>query len=106
MNFNQFKQTTLPVAVIFDTHHREQTDIPGTASGSKKETAGDLVIAPNPRNPYPVFQAFLKSENFSLAELIQTCMDLNLLDFRIKSESVDPGDALKHFIVQTCIKEN
>ncbi len=106
MNFNQFKQTTLPVVVVFDSNNRKQCDIQDTCCGSKKGTTSDLVIAPQIQNAYPVFQAFLKSENFSLIELICAYTFLNQLDFKFKSEPIDQGEALKHFIIQTCIKEN
>lgn len=110
MTFNTFKQTTLPIIISFDSANKESAEkqeaVLKNTNDENKKWSSDLVLASQPKNAYPVFHTFLKSENFSMIELVHVFTQINHLDFRLKSESIDPGEALKHFIIQTCTKEH
>lgn len=72
------------------------------AAAKKKKPASDLTMAPNPKNPYPVYQTFLKSDNFTQKELIHILMALGDLDFRLKSATAHPHVLLENLIIQIC----
>jgi len=71
---------------------------------SGKLPANDLLLAPNPKNAYPIFQNFLKSENFALEELTCALSTLADLDYRIKSSGGDTVTGLENFIMALCRK--
>ena len=72
------------------------------ASVKKKKPASDLTMAPNPKNPYPVYQTFLKSDHFTQKELDHILMALGDLDFRLKSATGHPHVLLENLIIQIC----
>ncbi|SDU60159.1 DNA polymerase III subunit delta [Desulfobacula phenolica] len=115
INFNSFKQTVMPKVIQHD--ERTKSDI--TARNEylskqdpndkkplkkKKETSNDLFLAPNSKNPYPVFQVFQKSENFSFIELNHALFFLSDLDYQLKSSSVDAVTKIECFIIKSCSK--
>ena len=109
IHFNLFKQQVLPKI----TAHDEQTKIAikeqekylsPKKSKKQKKTSNDLLLAPYPKNAYPVFQVFQKSENFSLNELNQALIFLGDLDYRLKSSSFDARTTIENFIINTCSK--
>jgi len=109
INFNAFKQNVLSDIVDYDTRLKAEIDVqeeylstPDTMK--KKNPPNDLFLAPNPKNPYPVFQVFQKSENFSLTELDHALHFLSDLDYRLKSSSFDAKTAIESFIIKTCSK--
>lgn len=110
INFNSFKQSVLPKIIDYDKQTRtdieRQEEYLSTKSTKKKKTnkLNDLFLAPNPKNAYPVFQIFQKSENFSLIELNQSLIFLSDLDYRLKSSSFDARTAIENFIINTCSK--
>lgn len=109
INFNSFKQTVLPQIIDYDKQIKkdmEEQEAYLSKQDEKKKTvkANDLFLAPNPQNPYPVFQVFQKSENFSLKELQQSIFFLSDLDYRLKSSSFDAKTAIESFIIKTCSK--
>lgn len=108
MNFNAFRQSVLPYIIAYDqntkqqwTSHSEQLSL----DDSNTKAVADLLLAPNPKNAYPVFQAFLKSENFSFIELIHVIVFLSDLDFKMKSASLNGIAQIEHFIIKLCSKE-
>ncbi|MCG8632634.1 MAG: DNA polymerase III subunit delta [Desulfobacterales bacterium] len=113
MHFNGFKQVMMPKITAYDTavaaadEERDRRLAPSDdAKGGKKKkkTANDLLLAPNPKNPYPVFQNFQKSENFSLDELTAALMALSDLDFSLKSSGADAKTGIENFIMTLCRK--
>jgi len=109
MNFNSFQQVVLPKVINHDEQLKiviEDRDkyISNQDSKTKANKANDLLLAPNPKNAYPVFQIFQKSENFSLNELNQALIFLGDLDYRLKSSSFDAKIAIENFIINTCSK--
>lgn len=110
MNFNAFKQTMMPVILSHD--EQEKSRAAGLdfglssekTSGKAKPMTTDLIMAPNPNSPYPVFQVFQKSENFSLNELKQAMIALADMDYRLKSASSEAPISLENFILNFCQK--
>ncbi|PIE61277.1 MAG: DNA polymerase III subunit delta [Desulfobacterales bacterium] len=115
MSFNEFKQTLLEKIVAWDQQMiaKDKADAMVLAVNSeelskkgkaKKGPAIDLLLAPNPKNPYPVFQNFRNSENFSLDELSQALTTLADLDYRMKSSGADAKTGIENFIMVLCRK--
>lgn len=116
MHFNGFKQAMMPRIIARD-QAAAQADLeleavlssPAAQAGKKtkkaKGPANDLLLAPNPKNPYPVFQTFQKSENFSLNELAAALVALADLDYGLKSSGIDAKTGIENFIMTLCRKE-
>lgn len=94
MNFNAFKQQIMPAIIAHDHAACDQT----------KTSAKDLVIAPNPNSPYPVFQTVEKSARFSLNELKNALIYLGDLDYALKSSSTNAQAAIEQFVMTFCQK--
>ena len=69
----------------------------------KKKIKTDLLIAPNPNNPYPVFLTFKKSERWTRQDLIGTIGYLADADRRLKSTRQNPKLVLEETIVKICL---
>ncbi|MCF6247007.1 MAG: DNA polymerase III subunit delta [Desulfobacula sp.] len=114
MNFNSFKQTILPKIVQHDLITKAAIENQETQCAvnpadvkkkkPKKNLQNDLFLAPNPKNAYPVYQIFQKSENFTINELQSSLIFLSDLDYRLKSSSFDSITVIEHFIISTCSK--
>ncbi|MCP3874426.1 MAG: DNA polymerase III subunit delta [Desulfobacteraceae bacterium] len=109
MNFNEFKQSVIPEIVNHDTQVRrliekQENYLSEQGSSKKKTKSKDLFLAPNPKNAYPVFQTFQKSDNFSLNELNQAMIFLGDLDYKLKTSSFDEKTAFESFIINMCRK--
>lgn len=94
MNFNAFKQQIMPAITAHDQAARDQT----------KTAVKDLVIAPNPNSPYPVFQTAEKSARFSLNELRSALISLGDLDYALKSSSISAQAGIEQFVMTFCRK--
>lgn len=109
MGFNAFKQFILPKVVEYDK--KTKTDIKELNESflnhdSKKKTKqNELLLAPNPKNAYPVFQIFQKSENFSQKELNHALIFLSDVDYKLKSSSFDAKTTIENFIINICSKK-
>lgn len=62
----------------------------------------DFKIAPNPKSPYPVYQLFLKAENFTHDELIDALDQLSQADWRLKSSSHSDKRILEQLMFSIC----
>lgn len=111
MQFNAFKHMLLPAMMDWDANilkaNKENQGLFMVRDDKNKETsaklpANDLLLAPNPNNPYPIFQNFLKSENFAMEELTRALDALADLDYRIKSSGGDAATGLENFIMVLC----
>ncbi|MBF0203137.1 MAG: hypothetical protein HQK67_02240, partial [Desulfamplus sp.] len=57
----------------------------------------------NSKSTYPVYQTFLKSDNFGLNELASIMMELSEMDYKFKSSSDgDPVILLEEMIIRIC----
>jgi len=109
MGYPQFQKSVMPAIEAFDNHTREQTGLwempatepAGKGRGSKKKTA-EIVLAANPSSSYPVYQTLLKSEKYSLQELVAALAHLNRDDLRLKSTGQDAALTLKKTILDIC----
>lgn len=68
--------------------------------GKKKKSvpSTDVLIAKNPNNPYPVYQMFLKSEKFTMAELMEAIECLSEADLKLKTSGQNPKLVLEKAI--------
>lgn len=93
MDFNRFKELTLPALTAHEAELQEK--IPNS----------DLFLASQAKNPYPLYQIFLKSDRFSLDELTGFYLLLSAMDYSLKSSSSNPDEVLTQFLIQVCVKE-
>ncbi len=109
MNFNAFKQQIFPHVVSQDQARKaemeKQDAVLQTNKGkTKKAPASDLLLAPNPKSPYPVYQTLLKAEKFTLKELSLGLMGISDMDFTLKTSSLDPVIGIENYIMTLCAK--
>ncbi len=127
MNFNGFKQAMMPMILVYDGKIKNaikkrdsfltlasepvakgagKKGVGKKKSGKDKKNAvpADLLLAPNPKSPYPVFLIFQKSENFSLDELKNAMIALGDLDYQLKSAPIDANVSIENFILTLCRK--
>ncbi len=111
MQFNAFKQMLLPAMIDWDAFTLKadkknmglfMAGYDNTKKRGAKQPAHDLLLAPNPKNAYPIFQNVLKSENFSLEELTHALSTLADLDYHIKSSGADAATGVENFIMALC----
>lgn len=108
MGFNIFQQNVLPRIIERDKFMNQKFNEPEIffedKKTFKKDGFKDLLLAPNPKNPYPVFQVFLKSENFSLSTLNHALVFISNLDYKMKTSAIDAKTQMENFIIQLCSK--
>ena len=113
MNFTLFKARVMPAVIAADEERRKvlagedlifkDLDPEDTKTRSRKKNfASDLFLAPNPKNLYPVFQMFQKSENFTLAELKNALIRLADLDYQFKTSASQERTGIENFIIALC----
>ncbi|BBO72787.1 hypothetical protein DSCW_02040 [Desulfosarcina widdelii] len=68
----------------------------------KKKPSSDLVLARNPKSPFPVFQTLKKADNFSLEELTSAVDSLSKTDLRMKSTGQDSRLLLEALLIGLC----
>jgi DNA polymerase III delta subunit len=112
MNFNGFTQAMMPIILAYDEKIKKTlaerdaflSPVNPTGKEKKKAIPTDLLLAPNPKSPYPVFLTFQKSENFSLNELKGAIIALGDLDYQLKSAPIDANVGIENFIITICRK--
>ncbi len=107
MNYNSFRQNIMPKVAQYDLKTKAEVEKEnrarcGQEDKGKKQSMTDLLLAPNPKNAYPVFQLFQKSDNFSLPELQDLLIYLSDLDFRLKSSSFDVNTMIEQLLINIC----
>lgn len=109
ISYPQFQKTVLPSVVAYDNHVRETTNgwldnFTETAQKGKggKKKGPDVVLAANPKSPYPVYQSLLKAEKYTLQELVNAMANLNHTDLRLKSSGQDAALVLKNTLIGIC----
>jgi len=122
LQFHQFKSRIMPAIQAYDADLlgqfetwdqmlSKQTGKDNQRSKIKKSekksrTVTDLVIAKNPKNPYPVYQMLLKSEMFKTDELIAVFESLGQTDLRLKSTGQKPKLILEKLLLFICQPQN
>ncbi len=106
MNFNAFKLKVLPKIVEYDKvtkqAYQESEKYFKSKDSKKKSKQNDLLLAPNPKNAYPVFIIFQKAAKFSQIELSQALIFLSDVDYKMKTSSFEAKAALENFIINIC----
>jgi len=109
MPYAQFQSGVMPAIAEFDSWVREtslkwQSCAVETQNGKSSEpkTGHDVVLAPNAKNPYPVYQTLLKSEKYTLQELLKAMALLNQADLRLKSSGQDATLVLDKAVIGIC----
>jgi DNA polymerase-3 subunit delta len=75
---------------------------PAEGKKRKKAAPSDLILARNPKSPFPVFQTLKKTDHFSLEELTSAVINLSEADIRMKSTGQDPRILLEAFLIGLC----
>ena len=116
--YDYFREQVIPDAVAYDRELMDQLDRwqtmldekaepenSGTSAKKKKKkskTDTDLLIAKNPKNAYPIFQLFKKSERYTKEELLEAIGALNQVDKLLKSSGQNPKLVLEKAILGIC----
>jgi DNA polymerase-3 subunit delta len=87
----------------------EETKEKGSRSKSKKKKTGqklpaDLLVAANPKNPYPIYLTLKKTDNFRMDEIQAIYADLGSTDIKLKRSARDPKLVLEETILKICRK--
>jgi DNA polymerase III subunit delta len=120
--FHEFKSRIMPAIQAYDadlqekletwdrmlSKHTEKDHQPAKTRSKKKNArpVTDLVIAKNPKNPYPVYQMLLKSERFTTDELIAILEVLGQTDLSLKSTRQNPRLLLEKLILFICQEQH
>ena len=109
MSYHQFQSVVMPAIQAFDQQTQETVASWWAASGGQakgktgsSKANSETALAPNPKNPYPVYQTMLKSERFSQPELVRSLEVLNRTDLRLKSSGQDASIMLNKTILDIC----
>ena len=107
--FPRFKAAGLKAVQTYDKDFtavaEEWTALLNPSAAGKKPPAAeaaDLVLARNPKSPFPVFQLLKKADNISLEALSAAIIDLSATDVRMKSTGQDPRLLLEAFLIRFC----
>lgn len=109
MGYQQFQQSVMPLIQGYDENTRAMADKwqPEDQKESKgkrgaKKASLDVVLAPNPKSAYPVYQTLLKSERYTKDELVAAMVLISQSDVRLKSTGQDPAVVIKKTITEIC----
>jgi DNA polymerase-3 subunit delta len=113
MAYPQFQNRVMPAVVEYDralTEDLKQRELSmpeekTPKKGGKKNPARpatDLVVARNPKSPFPVYQLLSKADRFSRDELLDSYRCLGRADLRLKSSATDPRQVLEEAIFCIC----
>lgn len=72
----------------------------------KRKVAEDLLVAANPKNPFPIYSTLKKTDHFSMAELVNFYIDLSDTDIKLKRSAMSPKLILEDLILKICHKEH
>ena len=118
--YTYFQKQIIPAIVEYDRKLMDQLDkwqtmlnteaISQTAGSPKKvkkkksKATTDLLIAKNPKNPYPIYLLLKKSDGFSQDKLISAVEVLAEADKKLKTSSQYPKLVLEKAILSICGK--
>ena len=71
----------------------------------KRKLPEDLLVAANPKNPYPIYLTLKKADNFSMEELTDLYISLSDTDIKLKRSALDPKLVLEEIILRICRKQ-
>ncbi|MBC2716687.1 MAG: hypothetical protein HF978_15395 [Desulfobacteraceae bacterium] len=111
IGYDQFKKMIIPLISKYDAELIEKADYHQNAVKGKfeaqelkkkKKLSTDLIIAKNPNNPYPVFQQFVRSKNYTKDELCAAFEILNHADVKLKTSGQSPSAVLEEVVFKIC----
>jgi DNA polymerase-3 subunit delta len=113
-----FQKQIMPAIVEYDSELLDQLDkwqnmlnaetiAPKTGSPkkgkkTKSKATTDLLVAKNPKNPYPIYLLLKKSDGFSQDKLISDAEVLAAADKKLKTSSQSPKLVLEKAILSIC----
>ena len=113
-----FQNQIMPAIVEYDRKLLEQLDkwqnmlnteaispktgSPKKGKRTKSKATTDLLIAKNPKNPYPIYLLLKKSDGFSQDKLISDAEVLAEADKKLKTSSQSPKLVLEKAILSVC----
>jgi DNA polymerase-3 subunit delta len=113
--YNRFQNNVIPEIVSHDKDlltqidrwehtisNEDNSEKKRKTKKGKKKAVTDLLIARNPKNAYPVYQMFLKSERFTKDDLIDALELLNQTDTQLKSSGQNPKLVLEKALLGIC----
>ncbi|MDA3897145.1 MAG: hypothetical protein PF482_13475 [Desulfobacteraceae bacterium] len=112
-SYDQFRQKVIPAIVKYDEELIEKISFYQEAvkgnfdlqdTKKKKKPATDLIVVKNPNNPYPVFQQFLRSKNYSKQDLFMAFEILSAADVKLKTTGQPPPVVLEDAVFKICVK--
>jgi len=80
----------------------QKTGSPKKGKKKKSKATTDLLIAKNPKNPYPIYLLLKKSDGFSQDKLISAVEILAKADKKLKTSSQSPKLVLEKVILSIC----
>lgn len=103
MPYDRFRQQVMPGVIEHDkalaAYVREiAAYLPGAEESRKAKPADELLIAKNPKNPYPVYQAFLQAGRFAEKELTDALEAVCRADLDLKSSGRSSRTVLESLI--------
>lgn len=116
--YDYFQRHIIPALVAYDRELLDQLDswqtmlteeadpqnseIPVKKKKKENKTATDLLIAKNPKNPYPIYLLFKKSERYTKEDLLEAFDSLNEADKQLKSSGQNPKLVLEKVVLDIC----
>jgi len=79
-----------------------KTGSPKKGKKTKSKATTDLLVAKNPKNPYPIYLLLKKSDGFSQDKLISDAEVLAAADKKLKTSSQSPKLVLEKAILSIC----
>ena len=80
----------------------QNTESPKKGKKKNSKVTTDLLIAKNPKNPYPIYLLLKKSDGFSQDKLISAVEVLSEADKKLKTSSLSPKLVLEKVILSIC----
>jgi DNA polymerase-3 subunit delta len=129
MPYSDFRRNVMPAVAAYDDDFRAMLSawedalaapLPGKekngrsastkkgkkkARKKKKPTGNQLLLAPNPNSPYPVFKTIENASRFTLAELVRALEKLYATDLRLKTGEKNPEVVLDGLVMEICRQE-
>ena len=116
--YSYFQKQIVPAIVEYDRKLMDQLDkwqtmlnaeaisqttgSPKKSKKTKSKATTDLLIAKNPKNPYPIYLLLKKSDGFSQDKLISAVEVLAEADKKLKTSSQSPKLVLEKAILSVC----
>lgn len=123
--FNVFKTEVMPRIQEYDReisdHQEAWLKLKETGEEEKNATRGkrapkkakkkvkiatDILVAPNPKNPYPIYQMLKKADKFSMDQLSDFYAAFNRVDMSLKRSAQAPQLIIEDIILHICTKKS